>query len=43
MNIILKEIKEKLEEALEIGNWDIIIELIGDIEFEENLRKSDRL
>jgi len=32
----LEEIKEKLEEALETSNWDIIIEIIGDIEIEEN-------
>jgi len=32
----LAEMKEKLEEALETGNWDIIIELIGEIEVEEN-------
>ena len=32
----LEEIKEKLEEALETSNCDIIIEIIGDIEIEEN-------
>ena len=31
----LSEIKEKLEEALTKENWDIIIEVIGDIEIEE--------
>ena len=32
----LLELKEKLEEALETENWDIIIELLGDLELEEN-------
>jgi|TARA_B100000315_G_scaffold141623_1_gene130655 hypothetical protein len=32
----LEEIKEKLEEALETSNWDIIMEIISDIEIEEN-------
>ena len=32
----LVEIKEKLEEAVEMENWDIVIEVIGDIELEEN-------
>jgi len=32
----LSEIKEKLEEAMEIENWDIVLEVIGDIELEEN-------
>ena len=32
----LSEIKEKLEEALEMENWDIVIEVIGDIDIEEN-------
>ena len=32
----LLELKEKLEEALETENWDIILELISDIEIEEN-------
>ena len=32
----LVEIKEKLEEALTKENWDIVIEVIGDIELEEN-------
>jgi len=31
----LVEIKEKLEEALTKENWDIVIEVIGDIEIEE--------
>jgi hypothetical protein len=32
----LSEIKEKLEEALEMENWDIVLEVIGDIDLEEN-------
>ena len=32
----LVEIKEKLEEALETENWDIVLEIIGDIDLEEN-------
>ena len=32
----LSEIKEKLEEALETENWDIVLEIIGDIDLEEN-------
>ena len=32
----LVEIKEKLEEALETENWDIVLEVIGDIDLEEN-------
>ena len=31
----LVEIKEKLEEAVEMENWDIVLEIIGDIELEE--------
>jgi hypothetical protein len=31
----LSEIKEKLEEALEKEDWDIVLEVIGDIELEE--------
>ena len=31
----LSEIKEKLEEAMEIENWDIVIEVINEIEIEE--------
>ena len=31
----LSEIKEKLEEAMETENWDIVLEVIGDIEIEE--------
>jgi len=32
----INEIKEKLEEALEAENWDIIIEIIGDLETQEH-------
>ena len=32
----LVEIKEKLEEALDEENWDIVLEVIGDIDLEEN-------
>jgi hypothetical protein len=32
----LVEIKEKLEEALDREDWDIVVEIIGDIELEEN-------
>ena len=31
----LAEIKEKLEEAMETENWDIVLEVIGDIELDE--------
>ena len=36
MSMGMAEIKEKLEEALERENWDIVLEVIGDIELEEN-------
>ena len=32
----LSEIKEKLEEAVDTESWDIVIEVIGDIDLEEN-------
>ena len=32
----LTEIKEKLEEAMETENWDIVLEVIGDLDLEEN-------
>ena len=32
----LSEIKEKLEEALKMENWDIVLEVIGDLDIEEN-------
>ena len=32
----LSEIKEKLEEAVDTESWDIVIEVIGDIELEAN-------
>ena len=32
----LVEIKEKLEEALDEENWDIVLEVMGDIDLEEN-------
>ena len=31
----LSEIKEKLEEALQDKNWELVVEVIGDIELEE--------
>ena len=32
----LSEIKEKLEEAMEIENWDIVLEVIGELDLKEN-------
>ena len=32
----LSEIKEKLEEALQDKNWELVVEVIGDIELEEH-------
>ena len=32
----LVELKEKLEEALEKEDWDIVMEVIGDIDLEIN-------
>ena len=31
----ISEIKEKLEEALQDKNWELVVEVIGDIELEE--------
>ena len=31
----LSELKEKLEEAVEVENWDIVIEVINEIEIKE--------
>ena len=32
----LVEIKEKLEEAMEEENWDIVLEVIGELDLKEN-------
>tara|TARA_B110000196_G_scaffold43140_1_gene33398 strand:+ start:955 stop:1107 length:153 start_codon:yes stop_codon:yes gene_type:complete len=34
--MVLSEIKEKLEKALETESWDIVLEVIGDLDLEEN-------